>query len=120
MTSKQEDILKGGVRGLCGKDSSHVSHAAAHKSAIKETSGREKYESKILGSDAPPPEAWVPVTLTAKDILELDLAARLMSGTLSGPRGGGAMDRGRDAGSMLSDVSDLYHTMSGVTDRGVR
>jgi hypothetical protein len=43
------------------------------------------------------------VAMTAKDILELDLAARLMSGTLSGPRGGACMD-----------------TMSGAADRGVR
>ena len=78
-------------------------------------------ESNTLASDARPPEAWTPVALTAKDILELDLAARLMC-TLSGPREGRGTDSacGRDACSVHSAVSDLYHTMSGVADRGVR
>jgi hypothetical protein len=121
VSSKQEDILKGGVRGLCGKDSSLVS--AAQKNVIKETSGRAHLgsfvESNTFASDTRPPEAWTPVALTAKDILELDLAARLMSGTLSGPRGGGGNDTGRGAGS-ASAISDLYHTMIVVADRGVR
>jgi hypothetical protein len=113
------------VRGLCGKDSSHVS--AAQKNVINGTSeaGRAHLgpfvESNTLASDARPPEAWTPVALTAKDILELDLAARLMC-TLSGPREGRGTDSacGRDACSVHSAVSDLYHTMSGVADRGVR
>jgi len=123
----QGDILKGGVRAaLCGKESSGAGSAEesrAHATVLG-TSARVQHAGSFMGNNAyaseiPPPEAWTPVPLTAKDVLELDLAARLMSGTLSEPQGKGAKNTDRDARSVHSAVSNLYDIMSGVADRGV-